>query len=273
MKLPVAICIAFVALGCAKGGGGVGLFGYGDPNAPIDSGATTDSGMHRDGAVRDAAQSGSDASFDARVQDGGRDGGAQNGGPDAAVVVDAGSGSTCAPTSATLAIVEVMVASQPGSSDLGEWFEVRNFGGCTIDLAGLEVVSPTSGGTEKVHAVTAGTVAAGASFVFALSGDPVGNHNVGEDYVYGSGVSDDVILNNGADWLELRWLGVAIDRVTWPSGGYAYGASQYFPSGLAPAGNDDWSKWCTATGATTYSSVGGTFLGTPGATNPVGCGS
>lgn len=255
---------AFLA-GCASGvDRGAGFVGQ-DPNRPSDAAAGDAAVVGEDAPTwspADAATLPDAAPLDAHVPDAAVDpepDAEVPPEPDAAVVDPA----PCAPKTSNLALSEVMVASVAGGGDRGEWFEVRNTGACPVDLAGLEIVSPTGSGIEKKHTVSGGIVAPGAYFVFALSGDAGENHAVPYDYVYGLGTADDVILNNAADWLELRVAGVAIDRVTWPSSGYVVGASHFYASSLDPLLNDNWAAW-TASSAV-YSTTGGTFRGTPGA--------
>jgi hypothetical protein len=139
-----------------------------------------------------------------------------------------------------------------------------------VSLAGIVLVSPTSGGAERTHTVTTGMMPSGDHFVFALSSSPTDNHGLMLDYAYGSGSAADIILNNGADWLELRTSdGTAIDRVTWPSGGFTHSRSRQFPTGLPTSMNGDWARWCDSTDV--YSMTGGTFYGTPGLANAAGC--
>jgi hypothetical protein len=257
MRLVVA-CFASLLLACAEGGGdpsdldtGPGGFDAGrrDTGGMVDAGGR-DAGRPRDaGGGRDAGPPGMDA-------------GPRDAGPPA--MPDAGM--TCMPASANLAIVEVMVASASGSSDRGEWFEVMNFGDCTVALAGMVIESPTSTGMLKTHMVTGGFINPGQHFVFALSGAPAENHGLPHDYVYGTGGADDVILNNGADSLTLRApSGAMIDVVMWPSGGFNYAHSRQFPSTLMPVMNDAWSRFCDST--VVYSTMGGMFYGTPQVAN------
>jgi hypothetical protein len=220
--------------------------------------------MSRDAAIespRDAGES-RDASFvDRRGYDAGR--------PDAGPPQDAGpppdAGVPCAPATGLVGISEVMISSRSGSGDRGEWFEVRNSGDCSVLLAGLAIVSPAADGNEKVHVVTGGLLYAGDSFVFALSALAIDNHGVPFDYAYGAGSAEDVVLDNGSDWLELRYLGASIDRVTWPNGGFTSGAARQFPAALPLGVNDDWGRWCSASAL--YSTTGGVFYGTPGVAN------
>jgi len=168
---------------------------------------------------------------------------------------------TCPPAVGSLVITEIMISSVSGSGDRGEWFEVVNTGTCTVDLTGVVILSPTGSGTEKTHTITGGTVAPGRYFVFALDAAPAANHFLSFDYAYGTGGADDVIFNNAADWLELRSGVMAIDRVTWPSGGYTNGRSRMLPGTPSATANDVWATLCDSTAV--FSTTGGTFYGTP----------
>src|SRR5262249_13987360 len=46
-----------------------------------------------------------------------------------------------------LAIVEIMIESQSGPGDRGEWIEIQNTRNCTLNLRGLRVESPRTGDT------------------------------------------------------------------------------------------------------------------------------
>ena len=247
----VAALLALLVPACAQGG-------LGDAGSAMDA-ATSDAGPR-------------DAGRDARVSppdSGPRDAGPPpvDSGPRDAGPRDSGTSGTCPPSSLNLAIVEIMIASQSGSGDLGEWFEVRNLGSCAINLAGLEIDSPTGGGTPVIHTVTSGLVTAGGFFVFAESGDAGDNHGLAVDYVYGSGTTG-VVFNNSADSLSLRFGGMPIDTVSWTgSTDYRVGAARQLSRGTEAADNSmvGSGNWCDATNV--YSSSGGTFLGTPGALN------
>ncbi len=186
-------------------------------------------------------------------------------GTDAGSIADGGP--TCAPAPGQLAIDEVMIASASGLGDRGEWFEVVNYGTCRVDLTGVIVESPTSAGAMKTATISAGTIAPGQHFVFALSGDAMDNHGLPVDYVYGvGGGADEVILNNGADSLTLTAGMTVLDTVSWPSGGFTYGHARQLPPAVDPSMNSSWSAWCDATSV--YSTAGGsTFYGTPGTAN------
>ena len=191
------------------------------------------------------------------------DAGPPDAGPPDAGPMDAGPACPIGPGS--LVIDEVMISSVSGSGDRGEWFEIVSTLSCTANLAGLTIVSPTGGGVEKSHTIASGTIRSGQYFVFALSSAPADNHGLSLDYAYGTGGSDDVILNNSADWLELRDGATVIDRVAWPSGGFTNGASRQYPGSADASANDNWSLWCDS--VPVYSMTGGTFHGTPQAAN------
>ena len=174
---------------------------------------------------------------------------------------------TCAPAPGALAIVEVMIASQSGS-DRGEWFEVVNTGSCAVDLSGLELGSPTTDGAPVTHTVSTGVLSVGDHHVFALSGDPAGNHDLPWDYVYGTGTRSDVFLGNTGDVLTIAYAGIELDRVEWSSADYRQGATLQYPPGAAYSANCDISRWCDA--ERVYSTTSGTYFGTPGAPND-GC--
>jgi hypothetical protein len=251
--------LALAAFACAEGGGG-------DP----DDAGRRDSGR-RDGGIRDAGIRDTGGPRDGGVRDTGgpSDTGPpmpDTGPPDAGPPPMPDAGMTCAPVATNLAIVEVMVASATGGADRGEWFEVVNFGDCPVALTGLVIQSPTSAGVPKMHTVTGGVVLPMQHFVFALSGDGTANHGLPHDYVYGTGGPDDVIFNNAADSLTLIAGGVTIDSVMWPGSGFNYSRSRQFPyPGTSPLMNDAWSRFCDS--AAVYSTMGGTFQGTPQAAN------
>lgn len=264
--------VAALSLGCAVLFAGCAQGGFADAGArpdarprldagPTDSGVVTDSGLRPDtGVARDSGVTPTDSG----LVDAGRD----SGPADSGVVRDSGTGGTfCMPSPTNMAIVEVMVASQSGSGDRGEWFEVQNLGACPIDMTGLIVESPTGSGSPRTHEVTRGVLTAGGFFVFGQSGDPADHHGLPVDYVYGSGTTG-VVLNNSTDSLILSFGGTEIDRVAWGSTDHRTGASRQLSRGAESGDN-------SSLGATSYcdstdiysSATGGPFLGTPGARN------
>jgi len=261
-KWPALAC-ALALVACAQGGGGATTSTpMSDAGAgAADTGAAEEeSDAERRGPHEDASEP---MEIDAGTPPGGMDAGPET--------RDAGppsrdAGAPCTIAAGSLAIVEVMVASVSGSGDRGEWFEIVSLASCTIDLAGIEIESPTSTGTMLSHTIRSGTIAPTQYFVFALSGDATENHGLSFDYAYGSGAGSDVILNNGADSLTLRTGTTVIDSVSWATGGYTVGHARQLPSGSDPRVND-WARFCDATSVYSSSASAGTFYGTPGAAN------
>jgi len=265
-RFMVALVLASALVGCLGVGRRPGV-----PRLPADGGlpiVAADGAVVGDGAVAPDTGAFSEDAQIVTTRDGGDalpDAGRERdaGGPVDAGRRDAGA-PPCEVAPGRLAIVEVMVASVAGT-DRGEWFEVLNTATCAVDLAGLEIMSPTTTGVPVVHVVTGGLVAPGARFVFALSGDALDNHGLRFDYVYGTGTTEDVFLGNAGDELVLSAGGVEIDRVAWGATGYTRGSSRRFPDDASVAANGDWSLWCDSTEL--YSSDGGAFYGSPGRPN------
>ena len=230
---------ALLLAGCAQGGG-------------IDAGDRP-----RDAGPRDAGRTRVDAGHDggSTLPDAGSDGGGRvDAGHDAGGGVDAGG---CGPGPANIEISEIMVSSQTGSGDLGEWFEIHNLSRCAIDLTGIQI---QSGGT---HTVASGLLTAGGFFVFAQSADAAANHMLRHDYVYGSGVR----FSNSSGTLTLSAPGGAeIAHVSWGSTDHRTGASRQLGDGATMTPSIGASAWCDSTDV--YSmSAGGPYLGTPAMLN------
>ncbi|AKF06623.1 lamin tail domain-containing protein [Sandaracinus amylolyticus] len=244
------VACAMIGSGCATGSGGV-----------EDAGRGQDGG-NLDGAVADAGRdAGRDASVDAMVIDSGpRDSGMPiDSGTDAGGM-DSGP-PTCPPTATNLAIVEVMIRTETGTEDRGEWIELLNAGDCLVDLGGLVISSPPA-----TYTIPAGHVLpAGARFVLAQSTVAAENRGLVYDLSYtGSGI----VLDNSGDTLELIAGGTTIDSVTWTSATSVLKYSTEFPDSRPIAENASMSNWCPASMSATYSSTaGGPYYGTPGAPN------
>ncbi|MCB9591345.1 MAG: lamin tail domain-containing protein [Sandaracinaceae bacterium] len=173
------------------------------------------------------------------------------------MMVDSGGATTCSPTPANMEISEILVASQTGAADRGEWFEVHNRAGCTIDLSGL--VIDVDGTT---HTVTSGLLTAGGFFVFAQSSSAADNHGLSQDYVYGSTIR----FGNSSGTLVLTHAGTEIARLTWTSTDHRTGRSRQLSNGASMPTSLAGSGWCDSTDV--YSTaLGGPYLGTPGMVN------
>lgn len=240
------IAMALALLGCATGGG-----------SGFDGGARRDSGQ-LDADVVDARtplDAGRDAApVDASgTVDAGRDSGTSP--PDSG---PGDAGAACPPTSARVAIVEVMVAALSGSTDRGEWIEILNAGDCEVDLGGTELVSGTA-----VFTMPSLVIPPGGRRVLAQSGDTAENHGLVVNVDYGS---SGIVLDNGGDTIELRMGATTIDRVSWIATDHVASSSRMFPDGSAISGNDSQVRWCNSTSV--YATVGTTMIrGTPGMGN------
>lgn len=249
--LAAALLLAGVA-GCAQGGGTTDA-------GPVRSDGGTDAGAVRDGGRRDSGGPLPDAGRDSGggLPDAGSGdaGGTDSGPPRIDAGFDAGSG-LCLPSAANVEISEVLVSSQTGAGDRGEWFEIHNLSGCTVNIGGMEIESGS-----VTHTVTAGLLTAGGFLVLAQSGDSVENHNLPEDYVYGTSLR----FSNSSGTLVLRAMGMEITRMSWGSTDHRTGASRQLARGATMSTSLGASGWCDSTDV--YSMTMGSFLGTPGALN------
>ncbi len=266
MRSPwLLLLAALLAPGCALGGFDDAGSGSLDASSR-DAGATGDAG--RDAGRRDAGGDAGQVAMDAGppmtdagppMTDAGPPG--MDAGPpmmDAGLGFDSGL-TTCSPTPGSLEISEILIASQTGAADRGEWFELRNLGSCPINLAGL--VIDVSGTT---HTVTAGLLTAGGFFVLAQSGDALENHELGQDYVYGPALR----FGNSGGTLVLTHAGTEVARLTWTSTDHRTGRSRQLSRGATMPGALGSTGWCDSTDV--YSTaVGGPYLGTPGMVNAV----
>lgn len=175
-------------------------------------------------------------------------------------------------TSGSLVITEIMYDPDMVSDSDGEWFELLNNTGHTVNLLGLMVADdPTFGALDTFTVETDLIAVPGARLVFSVNGDETINGGITVDYDFaGRGVN----LNNSGDDIA---IGVSsggrvttIDELTydelngWP---LAKGVSIELSDTSANAtANDLPANWCMAT--TTAGS--NTDRGSPGAASS-GC--
>jgi len=166
-----------------------------------------------------------------------------------------------------LVITEVMFDPAAVSYYRGQWFEVYNNAGSSVDLNGLEVAD------DNGLAFTIGssvTVAAGEYALLAVRDNAAINGGLPTvDYRYSS---TDLVLNASSDTLTLQYDGTTIDTISYDvDAGYPGGggtALSLDPTGLTAAANDSSGGWCIA-----ESTYGDGDFGTPGSANdscPVG---
>jgi hypothetical protein len=160
-----------------------------------------------------------------------------------------------------LAIVEMMIASQPGVGDHGEWLEVQNRRGCTANINGLRGEAPHGAGLRTVDVTVDTWVSSGGSFIVADSSDPALNHGLPGTVITWAGQPADV-LHNGGDTLTLSVNGTVIDSVTYPALTLTACTSKSFPADCAPDQRANWKEWQDST-----VSFSPAFYGTPNAPN------
>jgi Lamin Tail Domain/Putative metal-binding motif len=171
-----------------------------------------------------------------------------------------------------LVITEIMYDPDMVSDSDGEWFELYNATGHTINLLGLQVADDPAFGAADTFSVAADLLAApGARLVFAVNGDDTINGGITTDYDYaGSGVN----LNNSGDDIAIGVSSggrvttidfVSYDELSgWP---LAKGISiELQDTSVNVASNDAAGSWCMATGI----AGSNTDLGSPGAAS-TGC--
>jgi competence protein ComEC len=113
-----------------------------------------------------------------------------------------------AATDSDLIISRVMANPSAASDDRGEWVEIANLGGDSMDLRGWRLRSARDPGFTIPRSLV---VAPGGTVILGRSGDSLTNGGVHVDLVY-TGIS----LGNSGDWLVLRDpAGVTSDSVEW----------------------------------------------------------
>ena len=152
---------------------------------------------------------------------------------------------------------EVMQNPQDGASDpQGEWFELLNRTGGSLNLSGCEI---RDDGTDSHTISGVLIVPANGRVVIGYTTDQGDNGNIPVDYEYGGSIS----LGNGGDELILDCNG-EVDRIAWDDGGDwpdPSGASMNLDESHL-LDNDDGDNWCEASSA-----IGNGDYGTPGTSN------
>ncbi|MDC1504603.1 lamin tail domain-containing protein [Winogradskyella sp.] len=166
-----------------------------------------------------------------------------------------------------IVITEIMNNPDPVSDTTGEWFEIFNTTGASIDINGWTLMD--DGSDTHVIDNTNGTtvVPAGGYLVLGRTTNTITNGGAAVDYAYGE--SGGHTLANGADEIVLLTTGaVEIARVNYDGGPNfpdLTGASMQVDTAfLNETDNDNGANWCASTSA--YGDGTGA-LGTPGAAN------
>lgn len=157
-----------------------------------------------------------------------------------------------------LIITEIMQNPNAVGDAQGEYFEVYNTTGASIDMMGLIIAD---GGSDSHTISSSLMVPAGGYAVLGINGDATTNGGVTVDYVY-SGFN----LSNSDDEVIIVCVTTEIDRVNYDGGpGFPdpTGASMSLdPNSFNDTANDSGENWCEST--TVIFSVD---FGTPGTAN------
>jgi hypothetical protein len=228
--------------GQASGGGTGTGYGYGSQDGALTPCPRDAASPHTADAAREAGAS-SDAAPDADV-----------------CTFDLGPGD--------LVIDELMIASQAGAGDHGEWLEVASTQDCVLDLKGLFAAVVHGKGAVTASIANDVLLPPHGYFLIADSAEPSLNNNLpGMVFVWGSGTSSDVLDNSG-DTITLYTATATIDTLTYPdSDKLVDGSSMEFPADCAPSMRVEFGNWQAAVASWTPG-----LFGTPmGPNSDVSC--
>jgi len=156
---------------------------------------------------------------------------------------------------------EAMISSEPGSSDRGQWLEVRSTQPCSLDLLGLHASAPHGQSARTVDVTSDLWLPAGGFFLIADTLDPTENNGLPGLVLAWAGSPADV-LHKTSDTITLSVGTVMIDTLTYPDKKRAQGISMAFPSSCSAALRGEFSSWVPSVASWTSG-----FSGTPGAPN------
>jgi hypothetical protein len=163
-----------------------------------------------------------------------------------------------------LLIDELMIASQPGTGDHGEWVEVMSTRSCAVNLNGLYAEVPHGQGTTTATVAADLWLPAYAAFLIVDSSDSAQNHDLPPSILvtWGAGTSSDVLKNSG-NTITLFTATATIDALTYTATAKLIdGASMAFPSNCDPSLRSDFHNWQASLASWTPG-----FFGTPGVPN------
>jgi hypothetical protein len=178
-------------------------------------------------------------------------------------ISDAGSAVNCTGPLAAgdVKIVEIMIASQSGSGDRGEWVELQSTRACILDIKGLTVSSPRGTTTDSATVATDVYIQPGGSFVVADSSSTTDNHSLPNATLVATWNTYDVLKNSG-DTIDVASGSTPIDSLTYPAFTLTPGRTISFPADCTWADRASWSRWSMS-----FNIWQSPFEGTPGADN------
>jgi hypothetical protein len=156
---------------------------------------------------------------------------------------------------------EVMISTQSGSADLGQWLEVRSTRSCTLSLLGLHASAPHGSSYRSMDVTSPVLLPPGAFFLIADTTNPTDNHDLPGLVFEWTGAPSDA-LHKTSDTVTLSLGDASVDTLSYPSKTRAEGASMTFPASCPPAMRADFSNWRPSTAFWTSG-----LMGTPGAPN------
>jgi hypothetical protein len=156
---------------------------------------------------------------------------------------------------------EVMITTEPGSADRGQWLEVRSTLSCTVNLLGLHASAPHGQSFRTMDVTTDIWLAPGGLFVIADTTDASANGALPGLVLAWTGDPADA-LHKTSDVVTLSFGDVTLDTLTYPSKKRVEGVSFAFPSNCDPFLRADFANWRPSV----YSWTAGLF-GTPGSSN------
>jgi hypothetical protein len=166
-----------------------------------------------------------------------------------------------------LAIVEIMIASQAGSGDRGEWVEIQNTRQCPLNLNGLHIESPR--GSEQPDSVDVDyDLVLGPNEMFIVADSVLGDLNHDLPGTVLSWVGTDALKNSG-DTITLSVGTTTIDTLTYGDWGAHTGRSVSFPVDCAWSDRSDWARWSWSFNVwqPAQGDAGVPMMGTPNADN------
>jgi hypothetical protein len=268
--LPPALFMALVALACAENTTDPAARAEAGPDATFESGyggVFVVPGMASDGSGGYSSSADGESAFpcpagdaatdaeDAAAENGDAGDASYGGSADAACSGSLGPGD--------LVVDELMIASQSGTGDHGEWVEVTSTRSCAIDLNGLYAQVPHGEGTTTAMVTSDLWLPPHAAFLVADSSNPVENHDLpGMIVTWASGQSSDVLKNSGTT-ITLFTAAATIDTLTYTATAKLVdGASMAFPADCDPSLRTDFHNWQASLASWTPG-----FFGSPGRPN------
>lgn len=178
-------------------------------------------------------------------------------------ISDAGSAVNCTGplASGDVKIVEIMIASQSGSGDRGEWVELQSTRACILDIKGLTVSSPRGTSTDSATVASDVYIQPGGSFVVADSSSSTDNHGLPSATLAATWSTYDVLKNSG-DTVDVTSGSTTVDSLTYPAFTLTPGRSISFPADCTWADRASWTRWSMS-----FNVWQSPFEGTPGADN------